>query len=64
MHSTPSFPLGIFTFAGQGPEKPVLVHVPLRVVEDLDADTVTERHVAAPEGVTGTLVAAPGLVEV
>jgi assimilatory nitrate reductase catalytic subunit len=40
------------------------VHVPLRVVEDLDGGTVLELHVAAPEGVTGTLVVDFGLVEV
>jgi assimilatory nitrate reductase catalytic subunit len=40
------------------------VHIPLRVVEDLDADTALELHVAAPEGVTGTVVVDFGLVEV
>ena len=40
------------------------VHVPLRVVEDLDGGTVLELHVAAAEGVTGTLVLDVGLVEV
>ncbi|GAA4989335.1 molybdopterin oxidoreductase [Kineococcus glutinatus] len=40
------------------------VHVPLRVVEDLEAPTVLEVRVAAPEGVTGTLVLDLGLVEV
>jgi assimilatory nitrate reductase catalytic subunit len=40
------------------------VHVPLRVVEDLTADTVLELHVAAPEGVSGMLVVDLGLVEV
>jgi assimilatory nitrate reductase catalytic subunit len=39
-------------------------HVPLRVVEDLDGGTVLELHVAAPEGVAGTLVVDFGLVEV
>jgi assimilatory nitrate reductase catalytic subunit len=40
------------------------VHVPLRVVEDLDGGTVVELQLAAPEGVTGTLVVDLGLVEV
>lgn len=39
------------------------VHVPLRVVEDLEADSVVELHVSAPEGVTGHLVVDLGLVE-
>ncbi|GAB7190506.1 hypothetical protein NUM3379_12120 [Kineococcus sp. NUM-3379] len=40
------------------------VHVPLRVVEDLEAPTVLEVRVAAPEGCTGTFVLDLGLVEV
>ena len=40
------------------------VHVQLAVVEDLDDGTVLELHLAAPEGLTGTLVADLGLVEV
>jgi assimilatory nitrate reductase catalytic subunit len=40
------------------------VHVPLRVVEDLDAGTVIELHLAAPEGIAGSLVVDVGLVEV
>jgi len=40
------------------------VHVPLRVVEDLDGGTTIELHVAAPDGVTGALVVDLGLVEV
>jgi assimilatory nitrate reductase catalytic subunit len=40
------------------------VHVPLRVVEDLTGDTSLELLLAAPEGVTGTLVVDFGLVEV
>jgi hypothetical protein len=39
-------------------------HVSLRVVEDLQADTVIEVFVAAPKGVTGTVVVDTGLVEV
>jgi hypothetical protein len=40
------------------------VHVPLRVVEDLDGGTVIELHLAAPEGVAGAVVIDMGLVEV
>jgi assimilatory nitrate reductase catalytic subunit len=40
------------------------VHVPLRVVEDLDGGTVLELQLAAPEGLSGTLVVDFGLVEV
>ncbi|UWZ50384.1 molybdopterin oxidoreductase [Dactylosporangium aurantiacum] len=40
------------------------VHVPLRVVEDLDGGTVVELLVGAPEGVTGSIVVDLGLVEV
>ena len=40
------------------------VHVPLRVVEDLDAGSRLELHVAAPEGLTGSVVVDFGLIEV
>jgi hypothetical protein len=40
------------------------VHVPLRVVEDLDSGTAVELHLAAPVGVTGTVIVDLGLVEV
>src|SRR5262249_35241328 len=40
------------------------VHVPLRVVEDLEAGTVVELQIAAPEGTTGSVVVDLGLVEV
>jgi len=40
------------------------VHVPLRVVEDLDGGTVIELFLAAPEGVAGAVVVDLGLVEV
>ena len=40
------------------------VHVPLRIVEDLDSGTVLELHLAAPEGVAGTVVVDLGIVEV
>ena len=39
------------------------VHVPLRVVEDIDGGSVVELRLLAPEGVTGTLVIDLGLVE-
>jgi hypothetical protein len=40
------------------------VHVPLRVVEDLIADTVIEVFVAAPDGLSGTVFIDIGLVEI
>ncbi len=40
------------------------VHVPLRVVEDLDSGTVIDLHLAAPDGVSGSVVVDLGLVEV
>jgi assimilatory nitrate reductase catalytic subunit len=40
------------------------VHVPLRVVEDLPGGAVVELHIAAPEGLVGTVVIDLGLVEV
>jgi hypothetical protein len=40
------------------------VHVPLRVVEDLIADTVLEVFIAAPDGLSGTVIVDIGLVEV
>ncbi|WP_432570674.1 molybdopterin oxidoreductase [Kineococcus sp. SYSU DK005] len=40
------------------------VHVPLRIVEDVEAPAVLELRVAAPEGVSGTVVVDFGLVEV
>jgi assimilatory nitrate reductase catalytic subunit len=39
-------------------------HVALRVVEDLDGDTELDLYLAAPEGVTGSVVIDFGLVEV
>nr|WP_321984767.1 hypothetical protein [uncultured Lichenicoccus sp.] len=39
-------------------------HVPLAVVEDLFPETVLEMRVAAPEGVTGTVVLDMGLMEI
>lgn len=40
------------------------VHVPLRIVQDLEAPSTVEVGVYAPEGCTGTLVVDLGLVEV
>ncbi|WP_328292162.1 molybdopterin oxidoreductase [Kineococcus sp. NBC_00420] len=40
------------------------VHVPLRIVEDVEAPSTLELRVAAPEGLTGTVVLDLGLVEV
>ena len=40
------------------------VHIPLRVVEDLDSGTAVELWLAAPAGVTGTVIVDLGLVEV
>jgi hypothetical protein len=39
-------------------------HVSLRVVEDLLADTVLEVFIAAPAGVSGTVIVDLGLVEI
>lgn len=39
------------------------VHVPLRVVEDIEGGSVIELHVAAPEGVRGSVVVDLGMVE-
>lgn len=40
------------------------VHVPLRVVEDVDGGSLLELQVAAPDGVTGSVVVDLGLVEI
>ena len=39
------------------------VHVPLRVVEDIDGGSVIELHLAAPTGLQGTVVVDLGTVE-
>ena len=39
------------------------VHVPLRVVEDVDGGSVVELQLVAPTGVTGSVVVDLGLVE-
>lgn len=40
------------------------VNVPLRVVEDVDPDTVLELVIAAPDGCTGEVVLDFGLMEI
>ncbi|MEJ5944216.1 molybdopterin oxidoreductase [Pseudokineococcus basanitobsidens] len=40
------------------------VHVPLRVVEDVEAGETLELQLAAPEGTSGSVVVDLGLVEV
>jgi assimilatory nitrate reductase catalytic subunit len=40
------------------------VHVPLRVVEDLEGGTAVELYLAAPDGLTGSVIVDVGLVEV
>lgn len=52
-------PMRWFPMAAKG-----ATHVALRVVEDLMGDTHLELHVAAPVGVTGTMIVDFGLVEV
>ncbi|MGE2833459.1 molybdopterin oxidoreductase [Mycobacterium sp. SMC-4] len=52
-------PMRYFPIAASG-----ATHVVLRVVEDLLGDTELELHVAAPVGVTGTVIVDLGLVEV
>ena len=39
------------------------VHVPLRVMEDIDGGSVIELYLAAPEGVHGSVVIDLGMVE-
>ena len=52
-------PMRYFPIAARG-----ATHVSLRVVEDLLADTELSLFVAAPEGVSGSVVVDVGLVEV
>jgi len=40
------------------------VHVPLRVLEDLPGGTTVELWLAAPDGLTGTVIVDLGLVEI
>jgi assimilatory nitrate reductase catalytic subunit len=39
------------------------VHVPLRVVEDIEGGSVIELYLVAPEGVAGSVVIDLGMVE-
>ena len=52
-------PMRLFPIGARGD-----VHVALAVVEDLMSGTKVEAYVAAPEGVSGTIVLDIGLVEV
>ncbi|MCV7357812.1 molybdopterin oxidoreductase [Mycolicibacterium fluoranthenivorans] len=52
-------PMRYFPIAAKG-----ATHVALRVVEDLLGDTVLELCVAAPAGISGTVVVDLGLVEI
>lgn len=52
-------PMRLFPIGARGD-----VHVALAVVEDLMSGTTLEAYVAAPEGVSGTVVLDIGLVEV
>jgi len=52
-------PMRYFPIAAKGS-----MHVSLRVVEDLLADTVLEVFIAAPAEVTGTVVVDLGLIEI
>ena len=52
-------PMRYFPIAAKG-----ATHVSLRVVEDLLADTVLELVIAAPVGVSGTVIVDLGLVEI
>lgn len=52
-------PMRYFPIAAKG-----ATHVSLRVVEELLADTVIEVQLAAPKGVTGSVVVDVGLVEI
>ena len=54
-----SNPMRYFPIAAKG-----ATHVALRVVEDLLADTVLELFIAAPAGVSGTVIVDLGLVEI
>ena len=52
-------PMRYFPIAAKGS-----VHVSLRVVEDLLADTVLELFIAGPDGLSGTVIVDLGLVEI
>jgi hypothetical protein len=52
-------PMRYFPIAANG-----AMHVSLRVVEDLLADTVLELYIAAPADISGTVVVDLGMVEI
>jgi hypothetical protein len=52
-------PMRYFPIAAKG-----AMHVSLRVIEDLLADTVLELYLAAPPGASGTVAVDLGLVEI
>jgi hypothetical protein len=52
-------PMRYFPIAAKG-----AMHVSLRVIEDLLADTVLELYIAAPAGTSGTVTVDVGLVEI
>jgi hypothetical protein len=52
-------PMRYFPIAAKG-----AIHVSLRVVEDLLANTVLELFIAAPAGVSGTIIVDLGLIEI
>jgi hypothetical protein len=52
-------PMRYFPIAAKG-----AVHVSLRVVEDLLADTVLELYIAAPADISGTVLVDLGMVEI
>ena len=52
-------PMRLFPIGAKG-----AVHVPLAVVEDIDPCTTLDLAIAAPAGVTGTVVIDFGLVEI
>jgi assimilatory nitrate reductase catalytic subunit len=51
-------PMRLFPIGAQGS-----VHIPLRITEDLLSDSELELHVAAPQGVSGTVIVDLGLLE-
>jgi assimilatory nitrate reductase catalytic subunit len=52
-------PMRYFPIAAKGD-----VHVPLRVVEDVEGGTALELYIAAPDGLSGTVIVDLGMVEV
>jgi hypothetical protein len=52
-------PMRLFPIGAKG-----AIHVPLAVVEDIDPGTTLDLAIAAPAGITGTVVIDFGLVEI